>query len=71
MCATWDEMEGSDSEEDLDSEEAMVCFMAIEESKNDDFENDVNDHDLYYDDLSSAFEERHDNMQKLLKRLVA
>lgn len=31
LCATWDRMEGSESEEDLDNEEAMLCVMAIKE----------------------------------------
>lgn len=27
------QIEGSDSEEDLDNEEAMICFMAFEENE--------------------------------------
>lgn len=33
-CATYEEIEGSESEEDLDQEDAMLCFMAFEEDSN-------------------------------------
>lgn len=34
ICATLDKLEGSKSEEDSDYEDAMVCFMTLEESIN-------------------------------------
>lgn len=33
MCASWGETECSESEQDFDDEEAMLCFMAIEKIK--------------------------------------
>lgn len=43
MSATWDKLEGSQSEEDPDNEDAMVCFMAIEENNDEGNETEVND----------------------------
>lgn len=32
MYVTWDELEGSESAEDFDNEEAMLCFHGFEEN---------------------------------------
>lgn len=39
MCPTWDERQGSESEEDSGKKELMVHFMAIEEEFNESDEN--------------------------------
>lgn len=41
MCATWDDFEAIGSEDDLDNEEAMVCFMAMKDNKDEDSDQDV------------------------------
>lgn len=61
-------MEGHDSEEDLDKEEAMIYFMTVKENEDEDRDHEVNDQNLSYDELFCASEEMHGDMRKLLKR---
>lgn len=42
-CATWNEMEGSESEIDSNEEKAMLCFVAFKDNKHEDYETEVND----------------------------
>lgn len=68
MSATWDDLEGSDSKEVVDVEEAMIYFMAMEDKKDEDSDHKVNNQNLSYDDLFCTFKEMHEDMEKLLTK---
>lgn len=68
MYATWDKLEESESKEDPENEDAMLCFMAMEESIAEGNETEVNDGPSYGHFLC-ALEEMHEDMQKLLKKI--
>lgn len=67
-CATLNEMEESESEIDSSVEKAMLCFVAFKDNKHVDYESDVNDQNRSYDDLLCAFEELHEDIQKVCKK---
>lgn len=47
----WDDLECCESEEHSDAEEAMLCFLAMEDNNYEDNDNEVNNKNLFHDDL--------------------
>lgn len=52
MCATWAELGNSESEEEPDNEEVVVCFMAIKDNDDDEgSDTEVHDQNPSYDEI--------------------
>lgn len=69
MCATWDEFDATELEEESDDEEALMCLRAFGDNQHRDSDSiEVNDCNTSYDKLLDAFEELHDDMKKLYKK---
>lgn len=47
-----------------------MSFMTVEEDEHEVNENEVEDNSPTYDDLLCAFEELHDEMNKLLRKII-
>ena len=58
MMATWSESENESSKEENEKEVANMCFMAIDEL------DEVN-YNISYDDLHDAFEDLYEDLEKL------
>lgn len=71
MSATCDELEGSESEEDSDNQEAVMCFIATKETINEGNETEVNGDNPSCDDLLCAFKEIQEDTEKLVKRIMS
>lgn len=63
MCVTWDDLENTEFEE------GIVCFMAIKDNDDGGSDNRVNKSNLSYDKLFCAFEEIHEDIQRLLEKI--
>lgn len=65
MCATSDKIGGSESKEDSDREDAMLCFVAFEEDSKEGDETTIENDNSSYHELLCVFEE----MENLLKKI--
>lgn len=65
MWTTQDEFGGSESEEDLENEEVVLCFMGIEENEQEGNEHELEENNTSYDDVVCAFEELYGEMKKI------
>lgn len=71
MRPTCDKLQGSESKEDSDGEEAIVSFMAMNDNKDEGSDVEVNDSNLSQGELVCAFEEIHEDIEKLLKKNIS